>query len=391
MDGFWYGGAVVAARVSHVAMEEWESSWTFGPRGVDHASRAVGGWAEHRYEGERITIVSGSMEPGPAPAGPTGLAGAWWRFLRERGAREMTQEWTVQRIRHAFHPGPSVRDCRQWGRMRVRLGADTVSFRHAHPALHLRPAVERHLREMEWMRRQAPRELPERLPVVFGRGTGGILMHEALGHLLEADLEHIPVLWKRIGAPIAHPRLTVADDPRYPGLPACRRADDEGQTAARRILVEAGVLTDLLCDLRGSEKYFLRPGCARAASSADAPAPRMTNIVVEAVPGGPVDPAHLFTRFLWVTGIESARCLPPDRLELEAGPAFVVAGGRAVSGHARVLLQGRESFFLNELAAIGPRAEPCVTFGFCTKDGRPVPSGAVSPYLAYPAMGMTAL
>jgi hypothetical protein len=117
----------------------------------------------------------------------------------------------------------------------------------------------------------------------------------------------------------------------------------------------------------------------------------MTNLVVEAVPGGPVDPAHLFTRFLWVTGVDSARCLPPDRLELEAGPAFVVAGGRAVSGHARVLLQGRESFFMNEIAAIGPRVEPCITFGHCTKDGRPVPSGAASPYLAYPEMGMTAL
>ena len=87
-----------------------------------------------------------------------------------------------------------------------------------------------------------------------------------------------------------------------------------------------------------------------------------------------------------MTGVVSARSLPPDRLELEAGPAFVLAGGRAVSAHPRVLIQGREELFLNGLSAIGPRIEPCLTFGYCTKDGRPVPVGAASPYLAYPEL-----
>ena len=271
---------MAAARSAQVTVEEWESTWTFGSRGGDHSVRSEGGWAEHHYEGERIVLASGSRETGPAPFQPPGPADAWWRFARGRGALEMTMALTVQHYRHAFQPGPAVRDCRQWCLINMRLGSGAAAFYFAHPAPHHRPAVERHLREMEWMLRQPPRELPGRLPVVFGRGTGGIVMHEALGHPLEADLGHIPVLWKRIGAPMAHPSLTVADDPRFPGLPACRRVDDEGQSAVRRILVEAGVLKDLLCDWRGSEKYFLRPGCARASSFTEAPAPRMTNLVV---------------------------------------------------------------------------------------------------------------
>jgi hypothetical protein len=382
---------MVAGRVAQIALEEWETSWSFGPRGMDLRARAEGGRAEHRYEGERIAVQSASLAPDPAPPEHPAPAAVWWRFARRCGARAMELTVTVQRYRHAFQPGPARLDHRRSCVLRIHLGSESAVFHFAHPAAHHRAAVERHLRELEWMRSQPPRELPGRLPVVFGRGTGGILMHEALGHFLEADLGHIPILWKRIGSQAAHPRLTVADDPRAPGLPACRRWDDEGQPAVRRTLVEDGVLRDLLCDLRGAEKYFLHPGCARTASFVEAPSPRMTNLVVGPVPGGPADPGRLFTRFLWVTGVASARSLPPDRLELEAGPAFVVAGGRAVSGHPRVLVRGREELFLHGLAAIGPRTEACITFGFCTKDGRPLPSGAASPYLAYPEMEVSPL
>lgn len=390
-EWFWYREDMAPPRVARFVVEEWESSWTFGPEGVSRAVRAEGGWAERRYEGERMAVASGSVGTGPSPSLSPGLFGTWRRFVGGLGAPGMTLTGTHQRTRHTFLPGPSALDARQWWRLEVRTGTGTAAFYFAHPAAHCREGVERHLREMEWMRTQPPRELPARLPVVFGRGTGGILMHEALGHPLEADLGHIPVLWKRIGTPVAHPSLTVCDDPLFPGLPACRRMDDEGQPASRRVLVEAGILKDLLCDLRGSEKFFLRPGCARVSSPAEAPAPRMTNLVVGPDPGAPRDPSRLFTRFLWVTGVDSARFLPPDRLELEAGPAFVVAGGRAVSGHPRVLLQGREGFFLGQVAAVGPRVEPCLTFGFCTKDGRPLPVGAASPYLAYPEMEVAAL
>ena len=118
------------------------------------------------------------------------------------------------------------------------------------------------------------------LPVVLGPGTSGILLHEAVGHGLEADFNHkgTSKFSGRIGETVASPLCTVVDDP---GLEADRGAinvDDEGSPAERTVLIEDGVLRSYMHDRLSARIMGVAPtGNGRRESFRHHPLPRMTN------------------------------------------------------------------------------------------------------------------
>jgi len=125
------------------------------------------------------------------------------------------------------------------------------------------------------------------LPVVFGAGGGGVLLHEACGHGLEADLvaRGASVFAGRRGSRIASPLLTLADDATLArGWGSCA-VDDEGSPARRTVLVAGGMLSDYLSDrlrARGGDLGGLgRPGNGRRQSYQHLPLVRMTNVVAQ--------------------------------------------------------------------------------------------------------------
>jgi hypothetical protein len=381
---------MVAVRKARVELLEQEERWTV--HGVDFSCqmKSMAGSAEHVYDGERILVRARSEACAPfLPFAPR-AAGFWARRLQTLGVDSCTWTRSIQFLTHAFLPGPTVRDRRQWCILETP-GPSRMTFFSAGFARHLWPRMRLVLELALMARAPVAHELPARLPVVFGHGTAGILFHEVLGHPLEADIVRGTTYWKRIGEAMGPAFLTVADDPLLQGLPGSRRVDDEGVPAARRVLMERGVLKDLLCDLRGSDRLFLRPGCARVSSIVDPPVPRISNTVLDPDPSSPVSPSRLFPRFLFVAGIRSARFLPPDEMEVEAGPAALAAGGEIRAVAPRLLLKCREEEWLGGLAAVGPRVEPCLTFGWCAKDGRPIPVGAAAPWVAYPSLRVVAV
>ena len=371
-----------APRQARLMIREVEESWMVTRGRFLSALKSTAGSASHLYDGDRISVSARSEAPSSFHASISPAVGFWARRLKGLGIDAFTLTRTAQSFSHAFLPGPAAEDFRQWCVLEIP-GRHGMKFFWSRPARHYYPRVVELLRLARLASRTPPRELPPRLPVVFAHGTAGIVFHEVLGHPLEADIVQGTSYWKRIGQAMGPPALTVADDPSFPGLPACRRIDDEGVPASRRVLLEKGVLKDLLCDLRSSDRLILRPGSARVSAVVDPPAPRVTNTVVEADPSSPASPARLFPRYLLVAGIVCARFVPPGDVELEAGPSVLISGGREQAGLSRVLIRGKEEDFLAGLTAVGPRVEACLTFGFCAKDGRPVPVGAAAPYAAY--------
>jgi TldD protein len=92
-----------------------------------------------------------------------------------------------------------------------------------------------------------------RMPVVLSSAAGGTMIHEAVGHGLEADLAQsgLSVYSNRLGEQIASPLITVLDDATLPGRRGSFRFDDEGTDAECTVLVDKGIL-----------KTFVRPGDA---------------------------------------------------------------------------------------------------------------------------------
>jgi TldD protein len=117
-------------------------------------------------------------------------------------------------------------------------------------------------------------------PVVLAPGTGGVLIHEACGHGLEADtlVKEASVYASRQGERFGSDTVTIVDDGTDVGAWGSFGVDDEGTPAQRTVLFEQGVLVGHLSDRRSAEKIGHPPtGNGRRQSYAHLPIVRMTN------------------------------------------------------------------------------------------------------------------
>ncbi|MFL5300172.1 MAG: TldD/PmbA family protein [Anaeromyxobacteraceae bacterium] len=116
------------------------------------------------------------------------------------------------------------------------------------------------------------------MPVVLAAGSSGILLHEAIGHGMEADFnrKNVSIYADKIGKPIAQPFVNIVDDATNDGARGAINVDDEGNAAGRTHLVENGVLTTFLHDQISAKHYGVAPtGNGRRQGYQFAPLPRM--------------------------------------------------------------------------------------------------------------------
>ena len=117
-------------------------------------------------------------------------------------------------------------------------------------------------------------------PVVLAPGTGGVLIHEACGHGLEADtlVKNASVYAGRTGERFGSESVTIVDDGSDAGAWGSFGVDDEGTPSQRTVLFDEGVLVGHLSDRRSAQKIGAPPtGNGRRQSYAHLPIVRMTN------------------------------------------------------------------------------------------------------------------
>jgi TldD protein len=117
-------------------------------------------------------------------------------------------------------------------------------------------------------------------PVVLAAGTGGVLIHEACGHGLEADalVKEASVYATKRGEKLGSDIVTIVDDGTVEGAWGSFGVDDEGTPSQRTVLFEKGVLVGHISDLRSARKIEHPPtGNGRRQSYAHVPIVRMRN------------------------------------------------------------------------------------------------------------------
>ena len=118
------------------------------------------------------------------------------------------------------------------------------------------------------------------MPVVLGPGVTGILLHEAIGHGMEADFNRkkISTFSTMIGKKVAEPFVTIIDDGTNLNLAGSINVDDEGTPGKKTVLVENGILTSYLHDKISAKHYGVEPtGNGRRQDFQNYPIPRMRN------------------------------------------------------------------------------------------------------------------
>ncbi|MEM3464336.1 MAG: TldD/PmbA family protein [Candidatus Bathyarchaeia archaeon] len=116
-------------------------------------------------------------------------------------------------------------------------------------------------------------------PVVLGPNVVGVFIHEAFGHLAEADLTLSgSVLMNKLGKKVASDVVTIYDDGTIEGAFGSFKYDDEGVPSQKTLLVKDGVVVGLMHNRETAQKFNAKPtGNARAEDFRVEPIIRMRN------------------------------------------------------------------------------------------------------------------
>jgi len=237
----------------------------------------------------------------------------------------------------------------------------------------------------EWVRRQGEGGAAPQgeVPVVLGPWAAGVVLHEAVGHLLEADRaeDGSGPFAGRIGKPVAPEWLHLLEEGPDPedGLGGL---DDEGRAVREWPLIEGGALRGFLTDGATAEKLGLPPsGHGRRESYRYPCLPRMRRLALRAAsPSGALEDSLDFG--LWVTRVGGGRAARGGSgVAFPVTEGFLVRNGRAAEPVQGAVLQGTPQEWLSALEAAGDETEK--TLGISLKAGQSVAVSERMPSLRF--------
>lgn len=223
----------------------------------------------------------------------------------------------------------------------------------------------------------------ESLPVILAGGWGGVWLHEAIGHMLEADVhsEHISPYSDRVGQHVAPSMVTLIDDATYSNGRGTFAYDDEGAPAQRTVLIDQGIVQNVLTDHVSASKHKLSiTGNARRQDYRFAPLPRMTNLLLAPQPNTPEALITDVPDGLYVESIRSGVVNPDeDTFSFDVVTGYRIENGRLTSPVSDVRLMGKPSTALTSICGIADDLQIDAGRGMCKKQNQTVPISVGMP------------
>ncbi|MBN2373657.1 TldD/PmbA family protein [bacterium] len=221
------------------------------------------------------------------------------------------------------------------------------------------------------------------MTVVISSEAGGTMIHEAIGHGLEADLvqKGVSVFSNRLGEKVASPVITVIDDATIPGKRGSFCFDDEGTPAQKTVLVEKGMLKGYMYDrLTAIKAKTASTGNGRRQSYQHVPIPRMTNTFI--APGfSPPDEIIASTSeglFVKKMGGGQVDTVSGDFV-FEVNEGYLIRKGKVTTPVRGATLIGNGPKILQDIDMIGN--DLGYQIGTCGKDGQAAPVSDAQPTL----------
>ena len=265
----------------------------------------------------------------------------------------------------------------------VRQGFESVHSRNDFDVLvgieeRVKGAAERAVRQLE-----AKSVKGGQYTVILDPYLSGVFIHEAFGHLSEADFVYENPKMQELltlGKPMGIKQLNVIDDATMENLPGSMKYDDEGVPGQRKYLIKDGVLTERLHSRETAGKMTEAPtGNARAIRANYPPIVRMTNTAIE--PGD----TPLEQMFEGIKeGVYAVRMLGGqtngEMFTFAAAEGYMIRDGKIAEPVSDVTLSGNVFQTLQDIDAIS--SDTLYTNGGCGKGGQmPLPVSVGGPHI----------
>jgi TldD protein len=220
-------------------------------------------------------------------------------------------------------------------------------------------------------------------PVVLAAGDSGILLHEAIGHGLEADFNRKKTsnYSDQIGNVVASPLCTVVDDGTIQDSRGSINIDDEGNLPGYNVLIEDGVLRGYLQDRMSTKHFGVGPtGNGRRQSFKHHPMPRMTNTYMLAGQSSQEDIIRSVDRGIYCVSFNGGSVnISNGDFVFSVTEGYMIEGGRVTAPIRNVNLIGNGPDVLRKVTAVGSDFKLSDGRWTCGKDGQSVPVGVGIP------------
>jgi TldD protein len=245
-----------------------------------------------------------------------------------------------------------------------------------------RTAAQRALELLE-----APSVQGGALPVVLDPRLAGVFVHEAFGHLSEADFVYenptareMMTLGRRFGSDI----VTIGDDGSAAGLRGTLPYDDEGTPTRDTSLIENGILVGRLHSRETAAAMGERPtGNARAIGFRHAPIVRMTNTYIRGGTGTFEDLIRDIELGVYAVDATGGQTYL-ENFSFTASHGYMIRGGRLAELVKDVTLAGNLFQSLQAIDALAGDFQWNQMGGGCGKGGQsPLPVTEGAPHVRF--------
>jgi TldD protein len=221
------------------------------------------------------------------------------------------------------------------------------------------------------------------MPVVLGPGWPGVLLHEAVGHGLEADFNRkkTSAFAGLIGKQVASSKVTVVDNGTMPGRRGSLNVDDEGNATQETVLIENGILRGYLSDKLSSRLMNMpNTGSGRRESYQAIPMPRMTNTYMLNGEDEPADIIKSVKHGLYAVNFGGGQVdITNGKFVFSASEAYLIEDGVVTAPVKGATLVGNGPEALKFVSMVGNDLALDEGIGTCGKAGQSVPVGVGMP------------
>ncbi len=228
------------------------------------------------------------------------------------------------------------------------------------------------------------REAPAgEMEVVLGPGWPGVLLHEAVGHGLEADFNRkkTSAFAGLVGRRVASEKCTVVDNGTLPWRRGSLNVDDEGEPTQHTTLIEKGTLKGYLSDKLSARLMGIADtGNGRRESYEHIPMPRMTNTYMLPGDDDPQDIIRSVKRGVYAVNFGGGQVdITNGKFVFSASEAYLIEDGQITAPIKGATLIGNGPDVLTRVSMVGNDLRLDEGVGTCGKDGQAVPVGVGIP------------